>query len=110
MKPLFVYGTLQPGHDNAHLLEQICGEWLAGSVSGTYYARGWGAAADFPGVVLSPEGARVPGYLFFSPHLDAHWPLLDAFEEGYDRVPVAVTTDRGEQIAAWVYELQPATE
>ncbi len=56
MKPLFVYGTLQPGHDNAWLLEQIGGEWLAGSVSGTYYARGWGAAADFPGVVLSPEG------------------------------------------------------
>jgi gamma-glutamylcyclotransferase (GGCT)/AIG2-like uncharacterized protein YtfP len=50
MNALFVYGTLRPGHSNAHILENIGGEWLAGFVSGTFYERGWGAAADFPGL------------------------------------------------------------
>lgn len=49
MKPLFVYGTLCPGRSNAHILEAIGGEWRPGYVTGTFYARGWGAAADFRG-------------------------------------------------------------
>ncbi|MEG9497695.1 MAG: gamma-glutamylcyclotransferase, partial [Pantoea dispersa] len=28
MNTLFVYGTLQPGQCNAHILENIGGEWL----------------------------------------------------------------------------------
>lgn len=71
------------------------------------YARGWGAAADFPGIVLDAHGPRVNGYLFLSDRLAAHWPMLDDFEEGYDRVPVEVTTDDGQQISAWIYQLQP---
>ncbi|QDY43964.1 gamma-glutamylcyclotransferase family protein [Candidatus Pantoea soli] len=107
MKRLFVYGTLQPGHANAHILEQLGGEWQAGTVRGTYYARGWGAAADFPGIVLDDEAADVRGYLFSSPQLEQHWPMLDEFEAGYDRVKVTVTTTAGERIAAWIYQLQP---
>ncbi|MEX0578837.1 gamma-glutamylcyclotransferase, partial [Enterobacter cloacae subsp. cloacae] len=42
MDSLFVYGTLRPGHSNAHILESIGGEWQAGFVTGTFYARGWG--------------------------------------------------------------------
>ena len=107
MKPLFVYGTLCPGRSNAHILETIGGEWRPGYVTGTFYARGWGAAADFPGIVLDANGPRVNGYLFLSDRLAAHWPMLDDFEEGYDRVPVEVTTDDGQQISAWIYQLQP---
>lgn len=107
MKPLFVYGTLCPGRSNAHILEAIGGEWRPGYVTGTFYARGWGAAADFPGIVLDAHGPRVNGYLFLSDRLAAHWPMLDDFEEGYDRVPVEVTTDDGQQISAWIYQLQP---
>jgi gamma-glutamylcyclotransferase (GGCT)/AIG2-like uncharacterized protein YtfP len=92
MNALFVYGTLRPGHSNAHILENIGGEWLAGFVSGTFYERGWGAAADFPGIVLHPDGPRVEGYLFISDNLSAHWQMLDEFEDGYDRVEVTVTT------------------
>jgi gamma-glutamylcyclotransferase (GGCT)/AIG2-like uncharacterized protein YtfP len=33
--------------------------------------------------------------------------MLDDFEEGYDRVPVEVTTDDGQQVSAWIYQLQP---
>lgn len=110
MKRLFVYGTLCPGRSNAHLLEEIGGEWQPGSVTGVYYDRGWGAAADFPGVVLDERGPPVNGYLFISEQLDTHWPLLDEFEEGYDRVPVEVTTENGLKITAWVYQLQPQDE
>jgi len=107
MKRLFVYGTLQAGHANAHILESIGGEWLAGSVSGTFYARGWGAAADFPGIVLQQNGPQVPDYLFISEQLEPHWPMLDEFEEGYDRVAVDVTTSDGNQLTAWIYQLHP---
>ena len=58
------------------------GEWRPGYVTGTFYARGWGAAADFPGIVLDAHGPRVNGYLFLSDRLAAHWPMLDDFEEG----------------------------
>lgn len=107
MKRLFVYGTLCPGRENAHILENIGGEWLAGSVNGTFYQRGWGAAADFPGIVLDEHGSDVPGYLFLSDQLDAHWPMLDAFEDGYDRVEVRVSAEDNRQYSAWIYQLQP---
>jgi len=107
MKRLFVYGTLCPGRENAHILENIGGEWLAGSVNGTFYQRGWGAAADFPGIVLDEHGPDVPGYLFLSDQLDAHWPMLDAFEDGYDRVEVRVSAEDNRQYSAWIYQLQP---
>ncbi len=107
MESLFVYGTLQPGHSNAHILESIGGEWLPGFVTGTFYSKGWGAAADFPGIVLHEDGERVAGWLFLSGTLSAHWPMLDEFEEGYDRVTVRVTTSEGKTVSAWIYQLQP---
>lgn len=110
MERLFVYGTLRPGHVNAYILENIGGTWLPGYVTGTFYERGWGAAADFPGIVLDDNGPRVNGYLFVSNNLGAHWSMLDEFEEGYDRVEVVVTTAENQPITAWVYQLQPQTD
>ncbi|MBD9066906.1 MAG: gamma-glutamylcyclotransferase, partial [Enterobacter cloacae] len=49
----------------------------------------------------------VEGYLFISSNLEAHWPMLDEFEDGYDRVEVMVTTAEGDQVKAWIYQLQP---
>ncbi|AVT59341.1 MULTISPECIES: gamma-glutamylcyclotransferase family protein [Pectobacterium] len=109
MERLFVYGTLRPCHENAYILENIGGDWLPGYVTGTFYERGWGAAADFPGIVLDDHGPRVNGYLFLSANLEAHWPMLDEFEDGYDRVEVVVTTAEDQQVTAWVYQLQPQT-
>ncbi|MGE0971083.1 gamma-glutamylcyclotransferase family protein [Klebsiella sp. WOUb02] len=109
MERLFVYGTLRPGHANAHILENIGGEWLPGAVRGTFYERGWGAAADFPGIVLSENGPQVHGYLFFSARLAEFWSALDEFEAGYDRVEAEVTTADGQRLSAWIYQLQPQT-
>nr|WP_286133993.1 gamma-glutamylcyclotransferase family protein [Enterobacter sp. Bisph1] len=61
----------------------------------------------FPALVLDKEGSRVEGYLFFSARLPAHWPMLDEFEAGYDRVKTTVTTLEGECVSAWVYQIQP---
>lgn len=107
MESLFVYGTLRPGHVNAHIMENIGGEWLPGYVRGTFYERGWGAAADFPGIVLDKNGPEVHGYLFLSQNLSKNWPMLDEFEDGYDRVEVEVTTPDGRTVTAWIYQLQP---
>lgn len=107
MERLFVYGTLQPGKSNAHILENIGGEFLPGHVTGTYHNSGWGAAMGFPGLVLDQQGERVSGYLFISDKLDAHWSMLDEFEDGYDRVEVDVVTKDGVLVRAWVYQLQP---
>lgn len=107
MERLFVYGTLRPGHTNASILENIGGEWLPGYVTGTFYERGWGAAADFPGIVLDKNGPSVHGYVFLSNNLAMHWPMLDEFEEGYDRVEVDVITTEGQHVTAWIYQLQP---
>ncbi|MBM3070972.1 gamma-glutamylcyclotransferase [Enterobacter sp. RHBSTW-00994] len=106
MKPLFVYGTLRPGQSNAYILDNIGGEWLPGYVTGTFYESGWGPAEGFPGIVLDKGNARVEGYLFLSDNLSAHWPMLDEFEEGYDRVEVDVMLADGTQVVAWIYQLQ----
>ncbi|MBT0724924.1 gamma-glutamylcyclotransferase [Rosenbergiella sp. S61] len=107
MTPLFVYGTLQKGRENEHLLTRIGGKWVAATIRGTYYPRAWGLAADFPGVVLDEQGDKVAGYLFISPQLPHHWPELDEFEAGYDRVLTTATTAEGQQLDAWVYQVQP---
>ncbi len=43
MSSLFVYGTLGPGRPNAHILENIGGQWAEGWVNGTLRHEGWGS-------------------------------------------------------------------
>ncbi|MGP2461620.1 gamma-glutamylcyclotransferase family protein, partial [Pantoea ananatis] len=42
-----------------------------------------------------------------SDNLYLHWPMLDEFEEGYDRISVEVTLENGDSVTAWIYQLQP---
>jgi gamma-glutamylcyclotransferase (GGCT)/AIG2-like uncharacterized protein YtfP len=41
MNQLFVYGTLRPNHENAHLLERIGGTWQKGYVHGVVHILDW---------------------------------------------------------------------
>ncbi len=108
MDSLFVYGTLMPGCENAHLLESIGGSWVQGTVNGSLLAQGWGAGMGYPGIVLDNTGNQVDGYLFYSEHLPEHWGALDEFEgEEYARVPVAVTTKDGEVVSSFIYMVVP---
>ena len=56
MERLFVYGTLRPGHSNAHIMDNIGGEWQPGYVKGLFYERGWGAARIFRGSCSTTTG------------------------------------------------------
>jgi gamma-glutamylcyclotransferase (GGCT)/AIG2-like uncharacterized protein YtfP len=107
MERLFVYGTLCPGRSNASLLENIGGAWQAGVVRGVFFTEGRGAAAGFPGIVVDDSGPHVQGFLFSSDNLHLHWPMLDEFEEGYDRINVEVALENGDSVTAWIYQLQP---
>ncbi|MFZ2308152.1 MAG: gamma-glutamylcyclotransferase family protein [Rhodoferax sp.] len=103
---LFVYGTLAPGRSNAHVLAEVPGTWQPAQVRGTVHHVTWGPAAGYPGLVLDAKGGVVPGLVFTSDELPAHWKRLDAFEgEGYARVPVQATLEDGTVVQAFVYVL-----
>ena len=106
---LFIYGTLAPGQRNHYVLEDVQGTWEKASLRGYLHERGWGAAHDCPGIVLSDEAEPVAGHLFTSEQLADLWPMLDAFEgDEYKRTPVTVKTDDGKQVSAQVYALASA--
>lgn len=103
---LFVYGTLAPGRSNAHVLADVPGAWQPARVRGTVHHVTWGPAAGYPGLILDEDAGAVPGLVFTSDELPAHWERLDAFEgEGYARVPVQATLEDGSMVQAFVYVL-----
>ena len=106
METLFVYGSLQPGGDNEHVLADLTGSWTPASIRGVLTEAGWGASMGYPGLTLDPDGPTVHGFVFRSADLTASWPALDDFEgDEYQRVTAAVTLENGEAIQANVYVL-----
>ena len=104
---LFVYGSLQPGKENAFRLERLGGQWLIASVRGTLLDRGWGAGVGFPALIPDDGGEEISGYLFHSPRLESAWPELDAFEgSDYERVSIKVSIAGGQIVNACVYALR----
>ena len=103
---LFVYGTLAPGKPNAHVLADVPGRWEPATVRGRMVQAGWGAATGYPAIVPAEDGIEVPGFVFTSPELAAHWPRLDAFEgEDYRRVLTPARLADGTVVDAYVYAL-----
>ena len=103
---LAVYGTLAPGRPNAHVLADVPGRWIVGTVRGVLCAAGWGAELGFPGVVLDPHGPLVEVHVLESAVLTDHWARLDAFEgPGHRRMFTIVRTSTGGEIAAQIYTL-----
>jgi gamma-glutamylcyclotransferase (GGCT)/AIG2-like uncharacterized protein YtfP len=102
---LAVYGTLQPGGPNEHILKPLNGTWIDGEVFGSLEHAGWGADVGFPGIRLAAAGNIVPVKLFTSEYLPAFWSALDDFEGAeYLRVPCRVHTELGEFTAS-IYAL-----
>lgn len=103
MNRLFVYGTLRPNEENAHILEAIGGTFKAGYITGTRYSSGFGPDKEHPGVVLTGT-SRIQGYVFYSDNLAHSWESLDEFEgEGYYRVQVNVYFEDGSAETAFIY-------
>ena len=102
---LAVYGTLAPGRPNEHVLAELPGRWLEGTVRGALRAEGWGSELGFPGIVLDPNGPVVDVMILESDALHDHWPRLDAFEgPSYRRTTTTVQTATG-PLAAAIYVL-----
>ncbi len=107
MQRLFVYGSLQPGGPNDHILAAIDGVWTPAFVTGALVEGGWGASLGYPGLVLDAAGPKVHGQVFSSSKLDANWDYLDELEgEEYDRVITEVTLGTGAQVPAHMYVLR----
>ncbi len=104
---LFVYGTLQPGGPNEHVLADITGEWHTAYVKGRLVEDGWGASMGYPALVVDEEGGEVHGQVLTSNELVDHWARLDAFEgDEYQRTVVTVTLTNGETVDANVYVMR----
>ncbi|MEM1173419.1 MAG: gamma-glutamylcyclotransferase family protein [Pseudomonadota bacterium] len=107
MDHLFVYGTLQPGGPNEHVLSHVNGTWQPASVAGRLAQQGWGADLGYPALILDDSAQRVKGVVLASAELDKEWAALDAFEGSeYQRVLTDVFLDGGEQTRAYVYVLR----
>lgn len=104
---LFVYGTLQPGGPNEHLLAGVPGEWQRATIRGRLESLGWGTELGYPALILDPHGEEVGGFVLRSSDLSSHWSTLDQFEgKQYQRVISQVTLATGETIQAQVYVLK----
>lgn len=104
---LFVYGSLQPGGPNEHVLGEIRGQWSRATVKGFLKENGWGAGLGYPGLVLDESGDSISGHVLSSAYLSEHWEKLDQFEGSeYQRVRAIVTLESGEVIDAHIYVLQ----
>ena len=107
MERLFIYGSLQPGGPNEHVLAAIGGEWEPAVIKGKLVEKGWGASMGYPGLIVDESGSDVHGHVFSSTNLHAKWASLDEFEGGeYERIVAVVTLQSGEQIQAHVYVLR----
>jgi gamma-glutamylcyclotransferase (GGCT)/AIG2-like uncharacterized protein YtfP len=102
---LAVYGSLQPGGPNEHILTPLEGSWSDGFVRGNLEHGGWGARVGFPGIRLSEQGDLIPVKLFQSQKLEAFWDELDQFEGNeYIRRTCEVSTANG-SVSACIYTL-----
>lgn len=107
MERLFIYGSLQPGGPNEHVLAAIGGEWKRAVIKGNLVERGWGASMGYPGLVFDEGGVDVHGHVFCSSNLNSKWAYLDKFEgEEYERIVTSATLLSGEQVRAHVYVLR----
>ena len=101
---LFVYGTLAPGEENAHILAPLGGGWEPATVQGAAHPEGWGATHGYPGLRLGSGPEEVSGLLFYSPALEQFWPQVDEFEgSDYRRELASVKIHDGSQLSAYVY-------
>jgi len=106
MERLFIYGSLQPGGPNEHVLAEIGGDWEPAVVKGNLLEKGWGASMGYPGLVIDERGNDVHGHVFASSNLSAKWTYLDQLEgEEYERTVASVTLLSGEQVQAHIYVL-----
>ncbi len=109
MEHLFVYGSLQPGGPNEHVLADVKGLWQPATVRGRLVAEGWGAELGYPGMIADKAGELIEGQLLSSEMLHQRWQALDAFEgEQYQRITIEAVLADGSSLPVQVYSLNLA--
>lgn len=106
---LAVYGSLAPGEENHHVVADLRGHWVQGSVRGELHDRGWGAGIGFPAMTWIPESeARIAVQILCSDDLPKYWDRLDEFEgEDYLRILVPVEVEGAEPLmTANIYRMR----
>jgi gamma-glutamylcyclotransferase (GGCT)/AIG2-like uncharacterized protein YtfP len=101
---LAAYGTLRPGESNYHIVSEINGTWVDGTVTGVLSMQG-----QYPAFTWTADGPSVAVKVLISAELPNHWQRIDAFEGSqYVRqiVPVEVN---GETWMCNIYEGRPTS-
>ena len=107
---IFVYGSLQRGMQNCHLLKDINGTWKKGYVIGTLINIGKGENYGFPAIKLDEKGSKIYG-MILGQDLEKNLFKLDKFEGGdYKRVVTVVTLEDNSEIKAYTYQLRKKIE
>lgn len=102
-----MYGTLQPGGPNEHVLGAIAGTWTPATIKGRLVQAGWGATMGYAGLVIDPTGDEISGDVFAAATLAQQWPRLDAFEGAeYERVTEIAKLASGDPVETHVYVLR----
>lgn len=103
---LFVYGTLAPGEENAHIMDGMVGEWRKAYVRGKRHNKGWGVNSGHPGLIPDENGNVIDGLVFISDDLPENWPRLDKFEGAdYKRILIKATLENGKTLDAQIYSV-----
>lgn len=96
---LATYGTLRPGESAFGLLAPLGGSWTHGFVVGWLSLDGFGRTGGYPGVILDPEGERIPVAVLESPLLERWWDAVDDYEgPDYERVVAQVVDADGHPV------------
>ena len=104
---IFVYGSLQIGMQNYHLLKDFNGTWKKGYVTGTLINIGKGENYGFPAIKLDDKGSKIYGMILKSKDLEKNLFKLDKFEgSDYKRVVTDVTLEDNSKIKAFTYQLR----
>lgn len=107
MERVFIYGSLQPGGPNEHVLANVCGCWEAAVVKGRLVNAGWGASLGYPGLVLDDCEQEVHGQVLTSSELGTKWAELDQLEgDEYVRTKLSAILGNGDKVSAYAYVLK----
>jgi gamma-glutamylcyclotransferase (GGCT)/AIG2-like uncharacterized protein YtfP len=107
MERLFIYGSLQPGGPNEHVLAGVPGHWQPAVVKGRLVNAGWGASLGYPGLVSDECGQEVHGQILTSIELGRKWAELDQLEgDEYVRTKLTAFLRNGEKVFAYAYVLK----
>lgn len=104
---LFVYGTLAPGKEYSHLVEQIKGQWSKAEVTGKHYPNGTSTTGNYPAIELDVNGERIHGFIYSSNDFGKIWQQLDEFEgPAYQRERTQALKNDGSIVNVFVYTLK----